>query len=206
MPSKQKCKQQKFAKATSLKVFKKKRLETSLTPNLVQFKIDDRKLSTTNTTITGNMDNTNNKFKTQFWNESANKTDLDIKEKRNGNYEKNLEKDKSKIEKTASSKICKMKIKSNRGREEKLCRRYKKGSKKTQMRKQKSIQELEKEISKTYDIQVLWQQSKNLKINLLLNNQAGLEQLIELPSINFVSFICPISKIPYRDLFSLSKQ
>lgn len=82
--------------------------------NSAQLKIDDRKLSTTNTTNINNTDNTNttdNEFGTWFWNESANETDSDIEEERNGNYENNLEEDESKTEEAASSKIHKFEIK-----------------------------------------------------------------------------------------------
>lgn len=43
------------------------------------------------------------------------------------------------------------------------------------MRKQKSAWELEKKIFKTYNIQALWQQSKDLGISLSANSQAGLK-------------------------------
>ena len=46
MPSKRRREQWKSARAASLEVFKKRRLEASLLPNSAQLKIDDRKLST----------------------------------------------------------------------------------------------------------------------------------------------------------------
>ena len=144
MPSKQRRKQWKSARAASFEVFKKKRLETSLPPNLAQLRIDDRKLSTADTTNmdnTDNTDNTDNESGTWFWNESANKTDSDTEEERNGNHENDLKRDESKTKEAASSETHKVEIKWNREREEKLCRGYRKGSRRTQMRKQKSARE-----------------------------------------------------------------
>ena len=76
--------------------------------NLAQFNKDDCKLNTTdrtNTDNTNDTDNTNNEFGTWFWDESADKTDLDIEEERNNNYENDLKRDKSKTEKIASFEI-----------------------------------------------------------------------------------------------------
>lgn len=45
------------------------------------------------------MTNTKDESGTRFWNESANETDSEIKKEEDGNYENNLENNKSKIEK-----------------------------------------------------------------------------------------------------------
>ena len=105
MPSKQRRKQWKSARAASFEVFKKKRLEASSLPNSVQLRIDDRKLSTTNT------DDTDNESGTWFWNKSANKTDSDIEEEGNRNHENDLEGDESRTEEAASSELHKVEIK-----------------------------------------------------------------------------------------------
>lgn len=68
---------------------------------------------------------------TQFWNESANKTDLDTIEEGNGNHEKDLEGNKFRTEETVSSKVPQFEIKQNREEEDKLCGRYGKGLKRT---------------------------------------------------------------------------
>ncbi len=91
-----------------------------------------------------------------FWNESANEIDSDIEEERNGNHENNLQGNKSRTEEVVSSEVPKIEIKWNKEGGDKLCGGYRKGSKRTRMRQQKSARELEKEASKTYDIRVLW--------------------------------------------------
>ncbi len=45
------------------------------------------------------------------------------------------------------------------------------------MRHNKSARDLEKEASKTYNIEVLWQRSRDLGMVSKANNQVGLEQL-----------------------------
>lgn len=75
MPTKRLRKQLKSAIATFLEYFKKKRTETSPLLNLVQFRINDNKLSTTNT------------INTEDESASANETNLDIKEKKNDNID-----------------------------------------------------------------------------------------------------------------------
>lgn len=52
------------------------------------------------------------------------------------------------------------------------------------MRYKKSTQDLEKEASKTYNIQALWQQSRDLGITSRVNSPVGLEQSRELPLPN----------------------
>ena len=92
-------------------------MEASLLPNSAQLRIDDRKLSTADTT---NTDDTDNESGTWFWNESANETDSDTEEEGNGNHENDLEGDESRTEEAASSEIHKVEIKWNREGEEKL--------------------------------------------------------------------------------------
>ena len=89
---------------------------------MAQLKIDNRKLSIADISNIDNTDNTDNEAGTSFWNKGANETELDIKEKRNSNYENDLKKDKSRTEEAASSKIHKVEIKWNRKRKEKFCR------------------------------------------------------------------------------------
>lgn len=123
----------------------------SLLLNLTQLRKNDQKFNTADIIHTDNTDNTdyiNNKSGIGFWNESTNKTDSDTEKERNSNYDNDLEGDESKTEKAASFKIHKVEIKWNRKGEEKLCERYGKGSRKTQIRNLKSARKLEKEVSK----------------------------------------------------------
>lgn len=57
--------------------------------------------------------------------------DLNITKKENGNYENDLEGNKSRTKKVVSFEVPKVEIKSNKEREDKLCVRYEKGLKKT---------------------------------------------------------------------------
>ena len=83
---------------------------------------------------------------------------------------------------------------------------YKKGLKSTQMRHNKSAQDLEKEASKTYNIQVLWQQSRDLGITFRINSPVGLEQSRELSPINSKSSTLSLSQIPRGCSLPLSQQ
>lgn len=130
----------------------------SLLLNLAQLRKDDHKFSianTINTDNTNNRDYTNNKFETWFWNKNTNEIDSNTEEERNSKHDHDLEKDESKIEKAASSEIQKVEIKMKRKKEEKLCGGYRKGSRRTQIRKQKSVWELEKKAFKSYNIWAL---------------------------------------------------
>lgn len=69
------------------------------------------------------------------------------------------------------------------------------------MRHQKSARELQKEGSKSYNIQALWQRSQDL--GLTTNAQTGLGQSSQsLPN----STVCPLSQIPRGSSVSLPKQ
>lgn len=50
-------------------------------------------------------------FETWFWNENANEIDLNIEEEKNGNYENNLESNKSRTKKAVSFEVPKVEIK-----------------------------------------------------------------------------------------------
>ena len=63
----------KTTREASIALFKKRRSEASLYPTLDHCKIDDNKLSTTNTS------NTKDDSRTWFWNKSVNESDLDSK-------------------------------------------------------------------------------------------------------------------------------
>lgn len=193
--------QLKSARAISLKVCKKRRLEASLLPNSAQL---DRKLS--NTIDTTDTTDTEDESGTWFWNESANETDSDTEEEGNGNHENDLEGNESRTEEAVSSEVPKVEIKWNREEEDKLRGGYGKGSKRTRMRQQKSARELEKEASKTYDIRALWQQSKDLGMSSSANSQVGLEQQTESMPINPVFSFYPISEIPRGSLPPIFKQ
>lgn len=94
-------------------------------PNLAQLRVDDCGLSTANTT------NMEKKSEIWFWNESANKTNLDIEEEKNGNHKNNLEGDEIRIEEVVSSEVYKVEIKWSKEGQNKLCVKYRKKSKRT---------------------------------------------------------------------------
>lgn len=76
------------------------------------------------------------------------------------------------------------------------------------MRKQRSARELEKAASKTYNIQALWQRSRELGMISAVNIQDGLDQAPEsLPSNDAVFSAHSLFEIPLGGLsFSLNKK
>lgn len=68
----------------------------------------------------------------------------------------------SRTEQTVSPKASKVEIRWNREGKQNLFGGYRKGSKRILMRRNKSARELEKDASRTYNIQALWQRSRPL--------------------------------------------
>ena len=64
------------------------------------------------------------------------------------------------------------------------------------MRHNKSARDLETEASKTYNIQALWQRSRDLGMTSKVNSPVGLEQPIELQPNNSGSSALPLSQTP----------
>ena len=149
MTSKRQRAQRNAARVASNEVFKKRRLEARSIPT-VQFKIDDDKLSTIDTS------DTEGEEETWFWNESANKTNSDTEEDEDDVDGLDLDLEEFRTERAVSPEACKTQIKWKKEGEDKLCGAYGKGSRRTQMRHQKSARELQKEGSKSYNIQALW--------------------------------------------------
>ena len=157
MPSKRQRAQWKSANAASVQSFKKRKSEANSLLNSTQLKVNDNKLSTTDTS------HTESDSEVWFWNESANETDSDSEEEGDGNEdESNTEIEEPRTEQAVSPVVCKKEVKWNKEGEDRLRGSYGKGSRSTQMRKQRFARELEKEASKTYNIQALWQQSRDL--------------------------------------------
>ena len=142
MTSKRQRQQRNAARVASNEVFKKKQLELAS----AQSQIDDDKLSTTNTSDTEGEE-------VWFWNESANETNSDTKEEGENVDLEDVEE--SRTEQAVSSKVCKTQIRWNKKGEDKLRGAYGKESRRIQMRHQKSAHKLQKEASKTYNIQAL---------------------------------------------------
>ena len=140
---------------------------------------------------------------TWFWNESA---DSDEEEEDVGDVDgKNLE-GQSKTEQAISHKASQVELKWKKEGENNLRGGYGKGSKRTQMRHNKSARDLEKEALKTYNIQALWQQSRDLGIASRVNSPAGLEQSGESLPINSESSTLSLSQIPRGCSPPLSQQ
>ena len=138
---------------------KKKRLESSSFPNSAQLSIDNDKLSTADTS------DDEAESGTWFWNESAHETDSDSDSEEAGNIDiddADLEEEQSRTEQAVSPKLCKTEVKWNREGEQNFRGGYRKGSRSTQMRRNRSFRELEMEDSKTYNFQALWQRSQDL--------------------------------------------
>lgn len=144
--------QLKSVKAAIILSSNKKKVEANLVLNLAQLKINDNKLSITNTS------DIKDEFGIWFWNKSANKNDSDTKEKGDKEEEKGENnKSNSKIKKPSTEKAVspEIKIKQNKKREDKLCGVCKNRLISTLRKIQKAALELEKQASKTYNIRKL---------------------------------------------------
>ena len=107
MPSKRQRAKRNAARAASVEIFKKKRLEASSLLNSVQLNTDDDKLSTTDTS-----DNESESAGLWFWNESANETDSDSeKEGCDDIDEAYLKEEQPKMERAVSPKSSKVELK-----------------------------------------------------------------------------------------------
>ncbi len=202
MPSKRRRAQWKSANAASVQSFKKRKSEASSLLNSTQLKVNDTKLSTTDTS------DTESNSEVWFWNESANETDSDSEEEGDGDEdESDIEIEVPRTEQTVSPVVCKKEVKWNKEGEDKLRGSYGKGSRSTQMRKQRSARKLEKEASKTYNIQALWQRSRDLGMISAVKSQDGLDQAPEsLLNNGAISAAHSLSEIPLGGSPSLSKQ
>lgn len=132
-------------------LFKKRISKTSSIYNLLQLSIDNDKPNTTNTS------KKKAETATWFWNKSANKTDLNLKNEGSRDIDrKDLEKQ-SKIKQVVYFKAFQIELKLKKEEKKNLCDGYEKGSKRTQMRHNKSIWDLEIKVLKIYNIQTIWQ-------------------------------------------------
>ena len=173
----------------SIESFKKRKLEASSLHESAQPQIDDDKLSTDDTS------DTEGESAIWFWNESANEIDSDSEEEGELD-EKDWEEEQSSTQQDVSCISSKVEIKWNKEGERNLRGGYGKGSKSTQMRHNESARDLEKEASKTYNIEALWQRIRDLGMISKANNQVGLEQLTELQPNNSVSSVPSLSDVP----------
>ena len=98
----------------------------------MQLRVDDQKVNIIDTI------NRESESETCFWNESAKETDLETKKERNGNYEIDLKSDESRKEEVVNSEVHKVKVKWSKERQNKLYWEYRKRSKRTQVKHQKS--------------------------------------------------------------------
>ena len=187
MTSKRQREQRNAARAASNEVFKKRRLEARSLSKSAQPKVDDDKLSTVNTS------DTEDESETWFWHESANETNSDTEEEGDDVAESDLDLEEPRIKQAVSPDVSKTEIRWNKEGEDRLRGGYGKGSRRTQMRHQKSARELRKEASKTYNIQALWKRSQDLGMLSTANAQAGLGQSTESLSSGIV---CSSSEIP----------
>lgn len=74
------------------------------------------------------------------------------------------------------------------------------------MRHNKSVRDFEKEASKTYNIQALWQRGRDLGMTFQVSDQVGLEPPTELLPNDSVSSVFSLSEIPRGCSPPFSKQ
>lgn len=192
MPSKRQREQRNAARAASVEFFKRRRLriETSSVHDSLQPSVDNDKPDTTDT---------RDKEETTTWlcNEGANETDSKKEEEGSGDVDgKDLEGEQSKTEQAVSPNDSQIELKWKTEGEQNLRGGYGKGSKRTQMRHNKSARDLETEASKTHNIHALWQRSQDLGMTSKVNSPFGLEQPMELPPNNGESSTLPLFQTP----------
>ena len=205
MPSKRQREQLSTARAASVEFFKKRRQEASSVHNLLQQpSVHNDKPNTIDTSPADTSDE--EEIATWFWNESADETDSDEEEEDVEDVDgKNLE-GQSKTEQAISHKASQVELKWKKEGENNLCGGYGKGLKRTQMRHNKLAQDLEKEASKIYNIQAIWQQSRDLGITFRVNSPAALEKSGESSPINSESSTLSLFQIPRGCSPPLSQQ
>lgn len=184
MPSKRQREQRNAARAASVDFFKRRRLriETSSVHDSLQPSVDNDKPDITDT-------RDKEETTTWLWNEGSNETDSKEEEEGSGDVVgKDLEGEQSKTEQAVSPKDSQIELKwkwKTEG-EQNLRGGYGNGSKRTQMRHNKSARDLETEASKTQD----------LGMTSKVNSPVGLEQPMELPPNNGESSTLPLSQTP----------
>ena len=181
----------KAAREAAVASFKKRRSEASSLPTLDQCEIDDKKLSTTDTS------DTEDNSRTWFWNESVNETDSNSEEEGDDeDNDENLEEEHPKTEREASPEVLKQELKWNKEGERSLCGGYGIGSRSSRKRQSKSARELEQEGSKSYDIRALWQRSREVGILSAANSHDRLGQLSESLPIDPELPVSSLSDVP----------
>ena len=138
MPSKRQCKQLSAARAASVELFKKRKLEASSVHNLLQQpSVYNDKPNTIDTSPANTSDE--EETATWFWNESANETDSDKEEEDVGEGDGRDLEVQSKTKQAVSHQTLQAELKWKKDGEHNLCGGYRKGLKSTQMRHNKSV-------------------------------------------------------------------
>lgn len=143
----------KFTRAATVLSSKKRKIEANLVLNSAQLKINDDKLSITDTS------NTKSESGIWFQNKSANESDSDIekeedkREKEDENNKSNVEIEEPSTERVVSPEI---EIKLDKEGEDKLYGAYRNGSISILRKVQKATLELKKQTLKMYNIRELW--------------------------------------------------
>ena len=124
---------------------------------------------------------------TQYWNESANESGSDTEEEGYSDVDEDDESrtKESKIQEEATPEVSLMDIRwKEQGWRKQSSWGYGKGSKISLQKQRKSARDFEREGSQTYNIEVLWQQSRNLGLIFAANSQVKPSQLLPNESIS----------------------
>lgn len=193
MPSKRQRDQRNSARAASILIFKKRRLEASRLPKPVQPQSND-----------GNNDtsDTEGESGTWYWNESANESYSDTEEEGYSDVEEDDEiktgESETKIEesRTQEEATPNVSLRWNRDGESSLRGGYGKGSKSSSQRHRKLARDFKREASQTYNIEALWQRGQSLGLTSTANSQVRPGELSQLLPIDSISSAFPLSNIP----------
>lgn len=176
MPTRKQRAQQNAARAAAQLTYKRRRLEASAPLNLSQHIDTISTINTDDTNGTGDTDDTDDTDKTDdmdetdetenetrkwFWNESADESDTETQneEEDSDTDESDQEMERSRAEPMAKPTAV---LKWNREGEQNRRGAYGKGSVSSLRRQRIAAEELAKEASKSYNIEALWQRSRDL--------------------------------------------
>ena len=202
MTSKRRLAHLKNARLASVAHFKKQKLEQAQRLNTEQPRIDDNKPSTSDT---GDTDADTDEEGTWFWNKSANELESDSECSGYSDEEGDLGPEGSRTEEEAPSQKQPKEIKWNKDGEGNLRGVYGQGSVATFYRKKRAAKKWEEEGHKSYNIQALWQRSRDLGLISNTNAQPEPSEALD-PGDADANSLYPLSKVPSGCSLSQSKQ
>lgn len=147
-----------------------------------------------------NMENNTKDEITWFWNKNANKTESDLETGEKSDEKPSLDKALPKIEEVVSMQNILKKISWNQEKEDRLQDSYQKKSVSILRRRKKSVQELEKETSKIYNITALWQRNCDLALISNTSYSKKLAHSLNASIVNTLNQVIFLSRILFGSI------